>query len=143
MIFECTNCGSQFNLDEENFSSHIVSCPNCREVFEFLKDGSHEAAIELFHKKLRAAEHHPRYEIIEEIGRGRISVVFKALDTLLNRLVVLKYIYPVYARNEFFKFCILKERQILSDLDHPGILTIYDAFDCESALVSVLEFIDV
>jgi eukaryotic-like serine/threonine-protein kinase len=56
-----------------------------------------------------------RYEVIEEIGRGGMGVVYLARDTVLGRKVALK----ILNRPE--------EARILASLEHPGIVPVHDA----------------
>jgi serine/threonine protein kinase len=59
-----------------------------------------------------------RYEIREEIGRGGMGVVYKAWDSVLERIVALKVTAFPPAR---------PEACILAGLEHPGIVPVYDA----------------
>ena len=64
-----------------------------------------------------------RYMLLEELGRGGAGVVYRALDTLLNREVALK-------RLRFGDFDLesrfLREAELLALLSHPGIMPIFD-----------------
>ena len=65
----------------------------------------------------------PGYEIVEEIGRGGMGVVFRAWQTGLRREVAIKRIRAPYpAVTEKF----LAEARISGKLDHPGIVPVYD-----------------
>jgi tRNA A-37 threonylcarbamoyl transferase component Bud32 len=68
-----------------------------------------------------------RYEILEEIGRGGMGIVFKARDRRLGRVVALKRL-PDNLRNhpkavELF----LREARAAAALNHPNIVTLFDA----------------
>jgi len=68
-----------------------------------------------------------RYEILEELGRGGMGVVFKARDQRLGRIVALKHL-PDNLRNhpkaiELF----LREARAAAALNHPNIVTLFDA----------------
>ena len=65
------------------------------------------------------------YEIIERIGEGGMAVVFKALDTRLERVVALKFLRSDDATEELRKRFSL-EAKTASKLDHPNICTIYN-----------------
>jgi tetratricopeptide (TPR) repeat protein len=69
-----------------------------------------------------------RYDLLEEIGRGGMGVVYRALDTRLDRVVALKRLPEVLRRHhpralQFF----LREAQSAARLNHPNIVTVYDA----------------
>jgi len=68
-----------------------------------------------------------RYEILEEVGRGGMGIVFKARDRRLGRVVALKRL-PDNLRNhpkavELF----LREARAAAALNHPNIVTLFDA----------------
>ena len=67
-----------------------------------------------------------QYKIKEKIGSGGQGTVYKALDTKLNRTVVIKILPPeLTVKTANFKR-FEREAQLCSQLDHPNICTIYD-----------------
>ena len=66
-----------------------------------------------------------RYRILEQLGKGGMGTVYLAVDTLTKRHVALKTIAPDASQAEADRF--LREVRIAARLDHPGIVTIYDA----------------
>jgi len=67
-----------------------------------------------------------QYKILEKLGAGGQGTVYKALDTKLNRTVVVKVLPPeLTAKSANFKR-FEREAQLCSQLDHPNICTIYD-----------------
>ncbi len=82
-----------------------------------------------------------QYRIEAEIGAGGMGVVFRALDTKLQRPVAIKFlsedIADATARRRF-----QREAQMASSLNHPHIVTVYDAGDFEGRQYLVTEFID-
>ncbi|HTW59249.1 MAG TPA: serine/threonine-protein kinase [Terriglobales bacterium] len=70
-----------------------------------------------------------RYEIVGELGRGAMGVVYKARDPQIDRLVALKTVVlrgqDPEAEDEFRKR-FLNEAQAAGRLHHPGIVTIFD-----------------
>ena len=66
-----------------------------------------------------------RYEIREEIGRGGCGVVSLAFDRQLQRLVVVKQIVNQSAGSETAER-FLNEAQITGQLEHPGIVSVYE-----------------
>jgi serine/threonine protein kinase len=70
-----------------------------------------------------------RYEILAEIGRGAMGVVYKAHDPTIDRVVALKTILlPEHqsAEEKKFRERFLLEAQAAGRLSHPSIVTIYD-----------------
>ena len=81
-----------------------------------------------------------RYRVERLIGRGGMSTVFAATDTALGRTVALK-IFSSVARGDFDRQSA--EIGVLAGLSHPGLVTLYDAFEAEGGEgVIVLEFVD-
>jgi serine/threonine protein kinase len=74
-----------------------------------------------------------RYEIVEEIGKGAMGVVFLARDPLIGRLVALKTFRIGYsvrdADLEQFRARFIREAQSAGILSHPNIVTIHDVVE--------------
>lgn len=67
-----------------------------------------------------------RYEIIEKLGSGGMSIVYKGLDTLLNRWVTIKVLREQFASDEDFVRRFHREAQSVASLSHINIVSIYD-----------------
>lgn len=67
-----------------------------------------------------------RYEILEELGRGGMGVVYKALDRNLGRLVALKTVQPEVIKRPELSRVLFRELKITSALSHPGIPEVYE-----------------
>ncbi len=68
-----------------------------------------------------------RYQIQEQIGRGGLGVVYRALDTHLDRVVAIKRVWiesgePI----EELTQGLMQEAKVLSALNHPNIVTVHD-----------------
>ncbi|HQQ77762.1 MAG TPA: ABC transporter substrate-binding protein [Thermoanaerobaculia bacterium] len=78
-----------------------------------------------------------RYEILSELGRGGMGVVYRAKDPVLNRDVAVKLIPPgnlTKDAEERFQ----REAQIVAQMDHPSIVPIYDLGRHEGSLFFVM-----
>ena len=81
------------------------------------------------------------YEVQAPLGAGGMGVVYRALDTKLNRPVAIKFLSlelaDADARRRF-----QREAQMASSLNHPHILTVHDAGEFESRQYLVTELVD-
>jgi tRNA A-37 threonylcarbamoyl transferase component Bud32 len=68
-----------------------------------------------------------RYELMEEIGRGGMGVVFKARDRRLSRVIALKRLPDNLRDHPKAVQLFLREAQAAAALNHPNIVTLYDA----------------
>src|SRR5215467_8659399 len=82
-----------------------------------------------------------QYQINEMLGEGGMGVVYRALDTKLNRPVAIKFLSgdlaDAAARRRF-----QREAQMASSLNHPHIVTVHDVGEFEGRQYLVTEFID-
>src|SRR6266498_1691195 len=81
------------------------------------------------------------YEIHSSLGAGGMGEVYRAVDTKLHRPVAIKFLSDeladAAARRRF-----QREAETASSLNHPHILTVYDAGEVEGRQYLVTEFID-
>jgi serine/threonine protein kinase/tetratricopeptide (TPR) repeat protein len=83
-----------------------------------------------------------QYKILEKLGAGGQGTVYKALDTKLNRTVVVKVLPPeLTAKTANFKR-FEREAQLCSQLDHPNICTIYDFHQANGIFYIAMQYID-
>ncbi|HEY6826863.1 MAG TPA: protein kinase [Gemmatimonadaceae bacterium] len=85
-----------------------------------------------------------QYLIENEIGRGGMAVVYRGVDTRLNRTVAIKVLPPDVAFNPDVRVRFLREAQTAAQLNHPNIVPIYSVDEKDSAglVYFVMAFVD-
>lgn len=83
-----------------------------------------------------------RYEILERIGSGGMSVVYKAQCHTLNRPVAIKVLKEEFAFDENFVSKFKMEAQSAARLSHPNIVNVYDVVDEDVLHYIVMELIE-
>ena len=83
-----------------------------------------------------------QYRILDEIGRGGFGHVYKALHTLMNRIVALKVISPELIENERVRRWFRREVQATTQLSHPNIVMAHDANEVDGVLFLVMEYVE-
>ena len=83
-----------------------------------------------------------RYEILEEIGRGGMAVVYRARCHRLNRYVAVKILKEELSRDEDFRRRFYAESQAVAMLSHPNIVAVYDVNHSNDIDYIVMELID-
>ncbi len=82
------------------------------------------------------------YVIEQEIGAGGMGVVYKADDTLLDRVVALKVLPPrLYAQKDFLRR-FSAEARLLARIQSPHVVTVHTLMEKDIGLVLVMEFLD-
>lgn len=83
-----------------------------------------------------------RYEIIEKIGAGGMSIVYKAKDNRLQRFVAIKELREEFVQDEEFVNKFRKEALSAASLSHPNIVGIYDVGSDHEIHYIVLEYVE-
>jgi serine/threonine-protein kinase len=82
------------------------------------------------------------HRIESVIGRGGASVVYLAEHLRLGRKVALKVLAPHLADDEAFRERFIRESRIAAGLDHPNIVTVYDAGEVEGSLYISMRLVE-
>ncbi len=83
-----------------------------------------------------------RYEIVEELGRGSMGVVFKAYDPNIDRIIALKVLRPDRVTSKAFVERFLKEAKAIGRLSHPNIVAVYDVGQDHGTIYIAMEFLE-
>jgi len=83
-----------------------------------------------------------RYEMVEEVGRGGMGIVYKAFDRSLDREVALKFLPQDFIKDtkDIEKF--INEAKSAAKLNHINIITIHDIDQMDGDYFIVMEFVD-
>src|SRR5262245_31621491 len=88
------------------------------------------------HQQLR------HYEIVREIGRGAMGVVYEGRDTRLARRVAIKILPPDKVADSLRRRRFIQEARAASALNHPGIITVHDIDSSDGVDLIVMEYVE-
>ena len=83
-----------------------------------------------------------RYEIIDKVGSGGMSDVYKAMDHKLNRYVAIKVLKSEFSEDTGFVSKFRVEAQSAAGLTHPNIVNVYDVGEDNGIYYIVMELIE-
>ncbi len=83
-----------------------------------------------------------KYEILEELGRGAMGVVYKARDPLIGRMVALKTVMPGMLSDGDLLKRFYREAQSAGRLQHPNIVVIYDLGESDGLPYIAMELVE-
>src|SRR3954469_11031156 len=83
-----------------------------------------------------------RYELHRRIARGGMADVFLARDSLLDRPVALKVLFPEFATDRAFVERFRREAQAAANLSHPNIVSVYDWGESNGTYFIVMEYVE-
>jgi serine/threonine-protein kinase len=81
------------------------------------------------------------YRLVEPIGEGGTSVVYRAEHVRLGRSAALKLLTPALGEADF-RERFLRESRLAASLDHPSIVPVYDAGEADDVLYIAMQHID-
>jgi serine/threonine protein kinase len=81
------------------------------------------------------------YRIGPQLGRGGMGVVYKAHHVRLDRAAAVKVLTPALAHNDEFRERFISESQMAATLQHPNVITVYDAGDAQGLLYLAMQFV--
>jgi serine/threonine-protein kinase len=82
------------------------------------------------------------YRILEELGSGAVSTVFKAAQEPLGRVVAIKVLKTTINPSSPFAAQLEREAHVLGEIAHPNVVMLFDFVKTESKMYLVLEYVD-
>ncbi len=142
----CDRCGAE-NRDEAEFCSFCgarlpkmngrTAIPAAEAAQAHAESAPPASYIDRFKETVA-----DRYEIVRQLGRGGMAVVFLAKDARLDRLVALKLLPQEMTYDENFAARFLREAKISANLSHPNIIQIHDVDSRGGFYYYTMSFID-
>jgi serine/threonine-protein kinase len=83
-----------------------------------------------------------QYRILDELGKGGMGRVFKAVHQTMNRVVAIKVLSPQLCETEKAQQLFLREMRASAQLAHPNLVAAYDANQTGNRSYLVMEFVD-
>jgi WD40 repeat protein len=138
----------------ERVLAHLDGCPECRQAAAaLLGDGAltrlragsptghtmPEAPADAVLPELRD---HPQYEVLRELGRGGMGVVYLARNRLTCRLEALKVVNPRLFDEPGMADRFLREIRSAARLDHPNIVKAYTALQAGPLVIFAMEYVE-
>jgi WD40 repeat protein/predicted Ser/Thr protein kinase len=148
----CTDCGAPLAAHESQ-----PVCPAC--IFRRLAHTG--STLDSPERGSATRGHHPReslrltdprsesdhdtdfyseYELLGEIGRGGMGVIYKAHQASLNRIVALKVIHATSAAGDAARARFQSEVKVAARLNHPNIVPIFDTGEMDGSPCFTMEF---
>jgi len=140
------------------FNSHLQQCPRCRtrvaeaqenenllaELRRCTRDravATGDGGVDVLTVDDAQSCLGERYHVIQKVGEGASGQVFQALDTLLERLVAVKFLRPQYLSGDSFSEA-WHEARLMSKLNHPNVAQIYEVQETGERRFLLMEWVD-
>lgn len=83
-----------------------------------------------------------RYELVAQQGSGGMSVIYRALDRMLGRMVAIKILRPNLTKDPAFLEKFQQEARSVAMMSHPNIVTVHDVGNDGATFYIVMEMIE-
>jgi serine/threonine protein kinase len=121
------------------FYEHVESCSLCGQL---LNAFARSYAADSPSSALKPGQLVGQYRLEQQIGAGGMGVVFRAVDTQLNRTVALKFMSAAHAGSAHATLRLLREARAAGALDHPNIGAVFDVGEHHGRPFIVMSFYD-
>lgn len=142
--FSCPQCQRPFEV-QADLAGKKAKCPGCQALLRIPEAPNVTTALPSFLETPPVPSGPPvipGYEILGELGRGGMGVVYRGRQIALDRLVAIKTV-PVTATSDKFALDRLeKEARSVAQLRHPNIVTAYDFGRDAQKIFFVMELLE-
>jgi tetratricopeptide (TPR) repeat protein len=123
-----------FDYNYEDAEQHLARCREALGAREEAENAASSASL--------SQTSDGRYAIQSTLGRGGMGIVYKAQDTVLDRTVAFKVLPEALNENPQALKNFLREAKSAAQLNHPNIVTVYDAGVQDGAFYIAMEYVD-
>ena len=122
----CSNCSCDIDIESWDQGTATLNCPECKQIVRTLDEATDLPEFPAAGATGLAKIEVPGFELLDEVGRGAMGVVFRARQLSLDRTVAIKVLAPELASEQGFVARFDREAEVLSRLSHPHIVSILD-----------------
>ena len=140
VVIRCDNCGN--TLEIEGTPPERVVCPKCGSVVFDRFGQTRDMAASAVAFKEKVPKRLGEYEIISEIRRGAMGVVYRAYQRRLDRVVALKVLIAGQHASEEQVERFRREASSIARLSHPAIVPLYDVGVAEGFHYIAMEYVE-
>ena len=129
LIIVCENCGAEREVDEQ-LAGSIMTCVNCNASIEIPRPGLQEGTVI------------GGFILEKQLGFGSMGEVWLARQSAMDRKVALKLLAREFTMDSHFVERFLKEVKISAKMDHPNMVTAFDAGCDKGIYYLAITFVD-
>ena len=135
MAIKCPKCRSD-NTDTARFCNYCATSLELSEKAPSIQTKTLETPKTSDRKKIAG-----KYQILGELGKGGMGIVYKATDTKLDRIVALKFLPPELTQDDDVRERFIQEAKTAAALNHPNITIIHEIDEDEGRTFIAMEYI--